>query len=286
MMLLGVVGVGSHNALAYLGLNYTTAINGVILNSFIPVMIIALSWIFLRQRLSGVQLAGVMVSLVGRADDPVARAASGRWRRFGLNRGDLLGDSVDAAVVDLHDLPALAAARAAHAHVPVRDRDASATCAMLPLYLRRVGDRPAHVRSRRPASLRSSCVALFSSVLAYIFWNRGVEAGRRERRRAVRPPDAGVRRRCWRGCFWASGCAVPRGRHRAHPERHLRHQPRVGATHRDAARLSARGCVTRVRTRRPAAAIVPARCSRPSPDRQESRAAFPRHRTWRVPPDR
>src|SRR4051812_9333596 len=39
---LGIVGVGSHNALAYVGLNYTTATNGVILNSFIPVMIIAL----------------------------------------------------------------------------------------------------------------------------------------------------------------------------------------------------------------------------------------------------
>src|SRR5574340_219879 len=32
---LGVTGVGIHNALAYLGLRYTTATNGVILNSFI-----------------------------------------------------------------------------------------------------------------------------------------------------------------------------------------------------------------------------------------------------------
>jgi drug/metabolite transporter (DMT)-like permease len=65
MLLLGIVGVGSHNALAYLGLNYTTAMNGVILNSFIPVMIITLSWLFLRQRLARVQLAGVAVSLTG-----------------------------------------------------------------------------------------------------------------------------------------------------------------------------------------------------------------------------
>ena len=52
MLVLGAIGVGTHNALAYLGLNYTTATNGVILNSFIPVMIIALSWLFLRERLS------------------------------------------------------------------------------------------------------------------------------------------------------------------------------------------------------------------------------------------
>src|SRR5580765_4798683 len=43
LLALGVVGIGTHNALAYLGLRYTTAMNGVILNSFIPVMIVALS---------------------------------------------------------------------------------------------------------------------------------------------------------------------------------------------------------------------------------------------------
>jgi len=58
MLGLGAIGVGTHNALAYLGLNYTTATNGVILNSFIPVMIVAIAWIFLRERLTPLQLAG------------------------------------------------------------------------------------------------------------------------------------------------------------------------------------------------------------------------------------
>jgi len=65
LLFLGAIGIGSHNALAYLGLNYTTATNGLILNSFIPVMIIALSWIFLREPLSPLQLTGVLVSLTG-----------------------------------------------------------------------------------------------------------------------------------------------------------------------------------------------------------------------------
>jgi drug/metabolite transporter (DMT)-like permease len=43
LVLLGVTGVSTHTALAYLGLRYTTATNGVILNSFIPIMIITLS---------------------------------------------------------------------------------------------------------------------------------------------------------------------------------------------------------------------------------------------------
>jgi drug/metabolite transporter (DMT)-like permease len=65
MLALGAIGVGTHNALAYLGLNYTTATNGVILNSFIPVMIVTLSWVFLRERLAPLQVAGLTVSLLG-----------------------------------------------------------------------------------------------------------------------------------------------------------------------------------------------------------------------------
>src|SRR5581483_11629067 len=52
---LGVIGIGTHNALVYLGLRYTTAVNGAILNSFIPVMIVALSRAFLRERLAPLQ---------------------------------------------------------------------------------------------------------------------------------------------------------------------------------------------------------------------------------------
>src|SRR6202051_4162424 len=89
LTLLGVVGVGTHNGLTYLGLNYTTAINGVMLNSFIPVMIIALSWIVLRQRLSRLQLARVAGSLGG-----VLAILSGgsveTLASLSLNRGDLL----------------------------------------------------------------------------------------------------------------------------------------------------------------------------------------------------
>ena len=42
---LGFWGTGLHNAFAYVGLQYTTATNGVILNSAIPVMIIVCGWV-------------------------------------------------------------------------------------------------------------------------------------------------------------------------------------------------------------------------------------------------
>jgi hypothetical protein len=55
---LGFWGTGLHNAFAYVGLQYTTATNGVILNSFIPVMIVALSYAFLHERLTRAQAIG------------------------------------------------------------------------------------------------------------------------------------------------------------------------------------------------------------------------------------
>ncbi len=65
LLLLGGLGVGSFGLVTYIGLRSTTATNASLLNSIIPVAILALSWIFLRQPLSRRQVAGVTVSLAG-----------------------------------------------------------------------------------------------------------------------------------------------------------------------------------------------------------------------------
>lgn len=172
LLALGAIGVGTHNALAYLGLRYTTAINGAILNSFIPVMIITLSWIFVGQRLLRLQLAGVALSLCG----VLAILSGGRLETLvalELNRGDLL---VILSLLlwsiytiglrwrpgGLHMLSFL--------FVIVCVGDA----AVLPLYLAEsaLGWRMAFSWLNLAAI---AGVALFSSVLGYIFWNRGVE---------------------------------------------------------------------------------------------------------------
>jgi drug/metabolite transporter (DMT)-like permease len=171
MLFLGVVGVGTHNALAYLGLNYTTATNGAILNSFIPMMIILMSWIYLRERLSRLQLAGVGVSLAGvltilsqgrlevltslelNVGDLFLILAMMmwsvytiglRWRPAGLSMLTFLFTLT--AVGDLAALPLFAAEYAFGRHMVVT---------------------PANVAA-------IATVAVFSSVLAYIFWNQGV----------------------------------------------------------------------------------------------------------------
>jgi drug/metabolite transporter (DMT)-like permease len=46
VLILGLIGVGGYNTFAYIALQYTSATNAVLLNSFIPVVTIAISWAF------------------------------------------------------------------------------------------------------------------------------------------------------------------------------------------------------------------------------------------------
>ena len=53
------------NGLLFVGLQFTTAINGALLNSAEPVTIVAVAWIMFRDRLTPIQWLGVAISLVG-----------------------------------------------------------------------------------------------------------------------------------------------------------------------------------------------------------------------------
>jgi len=172
LLLLGVVGIGTHNALTYLGLNYTTAINGVMLNSFIPVMIIALSWIILGQRLTPLQLGGVAVSLCG----VLAILSGGRLEKLAslsLNRGDIF---IVAAMLmwSVYTIGLRWRPTGLHTLTFLFVIACVGDLAVLPLYLGEMA-----LGARMTFSWLNLAalvgVALFSSVLAYIFWNRGVE---------------------------------------------------------------------------------------------------------------
>jgi drug/metabolite transporter (DMT)-like permease len=168
---LGAIGVGSHNALAYLGLNYTTATNGVILNSFIPVMIITISWIFLRERLTPMQLAGVGVSLAG-VFTILSRGSLATLAAFRLNGGDLLV-ILSMAMWSSYTVCLRWRPSGLHMLTFLFVLMVIGDLCMLPFYLGEL----AFGRRMAPTVANFAAlfgVALFSSVLAYIFWNRAV----------------------------------------------------------------------------------------------------------------
>jgi len=171
LILLGVLGVGSHNALAYIALNYTTATNGVILNSFIPIMIIALSWVFLHQRVSNVQLAGVAVSLSG-VFTILSQGSLERLASFRLNPGDIFV-MTSMLLWSLYTICLRWRPPGLHMLAFLFVIACVGDLAVLPFYL----GEATFIRSAQwsiHAVLALAAIGLFSSFLAYIVWNRGV----------------------------------------------------------------------------------------------------------------
>ena len=170
---LGAIGIGTHNALAYLGLNFTTATNGVILNSFIPVMIIAMAWAFFGERLSRAQLAGVAISLSG-VLAILSRGSLESLAAFRLNAGDIFV-VLSMAMWSLYTVllrrrpPGLDTLSFLFALAVVGD------LVVLPFWLGELA--LGYTMSWTWTTVAAlAFVATFSSLLAYIFWNRGVEA--------------------------------------------------------------------------------------------------------------
>lgn len=88
IMLLGLAGICCYNAFAYLALSGTTATNAALLNSFIPICTIAISWAFLGKRLSWQESLGVLVSLCG-VLMIIGRGSPAVLASLALNEGDL-----------------------------------------------------------------------------------------------------------------------------------------------------------------------------------------------------
>ncbi|RMF10480.1 MAG: DMT family transporter [Alphaproteobacteria bacterium] len=89
LLFLGTVGVGAFNTLSYSGLNYTTALNALVLQSSGPILIVLASFAIFGDRISLRQAAGIAISLSG-VLWMVARGDLAMLQGFRLNAGDAL----------------------------------------------------------------------------------------------------------------------------------------------------------------------------------------------------
>lgn len=172
LALLGVLGITNFNTFVYLGLRDTTATNAVLMVSTAPVLIVLLSFLLLGHRPTPRQATGVVVSLAGVA----VIVTRGDWHvltNLALNVGDAW---VFAAVaswalysVCLRWRPAGLPPLAFLAATMV-----TGLLAILPLYLWDwlMAGHTFTLNAVTSASI--AYVAIFPSVLAYIFWNRAV----------------------------------------------------------------------------------------------------------------
>jgi drug/metabolite transporter (DMT)-like permease len=169
---LALWGTGPYNVFAYYGLQYTTATNGVILNSAVPIMIIVFGWAIYRDTITRVQALGVAVSLAGvlailTRGDPSVLA------RLTLNKGDLV---VLAGMACWSVYTILL--RTKPAGLPGLALLACCVCVGLLLLLPFVVIEMLFLHGRfevTPATLSALVyLGVFPSFVGYIFWNRAV----------------------------------------------------------------------------------------------------------------
>jgi drug/metabolite transporter (DMT)-like permease len=172
--MLGLLGVGGYNTLAYIALQYTVATNAVLLNSFIPIATMAISWAVLGRSLARIQAIGSTISFCG-VIIIIARGDASLFATLSINPGDLwmLAAVLIWAIytVGLHWRPT-----GIHPMLLLAALIVVGLGALTPLYLWEllVQGRSINVNSGSLVSLLY--VGVFPSFLGYIFYNRGVIA--------------------------------------------------------------------------------------------------------------
>ena len=172
LTLFGVLGVACFNTFVYIGLHSTTATNALIINSVIPILIVLLSRLLAATPVSGRQAFGIALSLSG-VLTIICRADLDVILTLKINSGDAW---ILLAVLSWSFYTFLLRHRPAELH-PLSFLSSIIVIGLIPLSVLYVWETGQGERfALNPANITSILyVALFPSVLAFIFWNQSVK---------------------------------------------------------------------------------------------------------------
>ncbi len=171
VLALAVLGVTIFNTLIYTGLQFTTAINALLMQSTMPVIIVVMTYLFFHEAVTPLQTVGILLSLTG-ALTIISRGNPQILLSLSLNVGDVV---IFVAVIcyaaystflrrrpALHPLSFLAATFIL------------GTAVLSPFYLWE--NLAGRVMAFNTVTILAVLyVAIFPSILAYLCFNRGVE---------------------------------------------------------------------------------------------------------------
>ena len=172
VLALAVLGIAGFNSLVYVGLQTTTATNGVLLQSVTPITMILLAGLVLHEKSTLAQWAGIGVSLVG-VSVIITKADWQVLQKLAFNRGDMW---IVLATLDwslytvlLRKLPQ------GLRGTPILGFSITlGALAILPLYVyESVTFQTMPVTTISVASI--AYVAVFPSLLSYMFWNHATQ---------------------------------------------------------------------------------------------------------------
>jgi len=171
LLILSFLGVSCFNTLLYTAAHTTTAINVALMQTAMPTTIILISWVVFREKISTIQMVGVIISMAGACFIVI----HGQWRIL-LTMELVKGDVLMLIAVFIYALYSALFRKRPPIH-PLSFLVLTfgwGALMLLPLYIWElvvVGP-----FSLSFAALMSILyVAVFPSVVAYFCWNRGIE---------------------------------------------------------------------------------------------------------------
>ena len=171
MVFLSLVGISGFNTLLYMAVHTTTAINGALIQTIMPAVIILISLLAFKEKVTRLQSLGVAFCILG-AGLVVLRGQFSTILDLSFVQGDLLM----LAAVLLYALYSAFLQRRPSIH-PLSFllyTFALGALGLLPLYLLELIYRPPFVLNLEVVA-SVLYVAAFPSIVAFFCWNRGVE---------------------------------------------------------------------------------------------------------------
>lgn len=171
MLALSVFGIAAFNTLVYTGLQFTTAINGVLMQSFLPVVIVSLTYLWFRETVTLFQVLGILLSLGG-VVTIITRGNPHTLLELSFNHGDLV---IMLAVFCYATYSVLLQKRPpVHPFSVLAVTFGAGAGLLLPVYLWEHFSVQA-MPVTRVTLLAVGYVAVFPSIVSYLCFNRGVE---------------------------------------------------------------------------------------------------------------
>lgn len=169
--LLSFLGVGVFNTLLYTGLQSTTSVNAVLLQASMSALVLVQSRLLFKEKIRALQVLGIIIAFLGVAII-VFQGSTQALMAFRLNKGDAI---IFIAVVFYASYTVLLKKRPKmHPFSFVLITFIFALPMILPIYLFETFTYKA-VTLSTTTFLSFAYVAIFPSILSYIFYNRGVE---------------------------------------------------------------------------------------------------------------
>lgn len=173
ILVLAALGITGFNSLVYIALQDTTATNALLLNSFIPIFIILISSLLLREAITRPQALGVLLSLLG-VVAIITKIDFQIIKQLTLNKGDLwmLLAALDWALysVLLKYFRPKEISSIAFLGVLI----SLGTLMLLPLFLFNPFDEVAWVWDISIIKV-ILYIAIFPSIISYLAWNYGMQ---------------------------------------------------------------------------------------------------------------